>query len=482
MVSELKIVFAVSELAGIVKTGGLGDVAAALAPCLKQLGHNIRIIMPAYRQVLESVSTQVVGIGDVWMGDGRRLGFAIRQGEIHSVPIYFIEHNHYFDRPDIYTYQGEGYGDNAERYAFFSKAVLETCRQLTFQADIIHGHDWQTGLLPLYLKRQQQQDHFFANTRFVITIHNGAYQQHTPRDQLRILDIDPAHFNGNVFEDYHQINILKGGIALADKVTTVSPTYAKELLTDLGSHGLAYILRQKGDNFSGILNGCDYNEWNPETDPLLDTNYSLADRYGKTLCKEGLQRLVNLPIRADVPVYGMVSRLAEQKGFTYLIPALERFLYKGIQVIIQGSGDVATTHTLQQLANQFPDKCRFVNIYDNRLAHMIEAGSDFFLMPSLFEPCGLNQLYSMKYGTLPIVRAVGGLKDSVRGYEFAQQDATGFMFMPASVEGLYGCLKLSKSVFQKPELMSQLISNAMAESFTWEQSTLDYLEVYYSAL
>lgn len=480
--SDLKILYAVSELAGIVKTGGLADVAGALGPWMRKLGHDVRGIMPAYRQALKTLTTDVVGAGEVYLGSYGKMGFAIRQGEFDCVPVYLIEYNQYFDRSGLYTYEGEGFGDNTERFAFFCKATLQACQILNFKPDIIHSHDWQSALLPYYLKIHEVGNTFFADTRSVLTIHNGAYQQHTDSALLDVLGIDRRWFTQDFFEDHGHINLLKGGIAFADKITTVSPRYAEELQMDLGSHGLAYIIRRRKQDFSGILNGCNYQEWNPETDALLPTNYSLSDLSGKRDCKQALQERLQLPVIADKPLYGLVSRLAWQKGFAYLISALWRFLQSDVQVVLQGSGDWAIAAELDRLARTFCDKCRFIEAYDNNLAHLIEAGSDFFLMPSLFEPCGLNQMYSMKYGTLPIVRAVGGLVDTVNGYDSATDGATGFMFDSADSDALLHCLNKTQDVYRDENLMNRLVANAMSESFTWEQSALDYLEVYRSAL
>ena len=481
MASDLTILFAVSELAGVVKTGGLADVTGALAPWMKKLGHDIRVIMPAYRQAMAILSTTIVGSGEVLI-NGLPVGFCIRQSEFTSgVPIYLIEHNHYFDREGLYTQAGEGFADNSERFAFFCRAALLACERLNFQPDVVHCHDWQSALIPYYLKTQQVTNPFFASTKTVLTIHNGAYQQHTGAAELDVLGIERQWFTQDFFEDYGQINLLKGGIAFADKITTVSPRYAEELQTELGSHGLAYIIEHRKADFSGILNGCDYQQWNPATDALLPANYSLDNLSGKRTCKRTLQQQLKLPA-SDQPLYGMVSRLAEQKGFAYLIPALWRFLHCDVQVVLQGSGDSNIAAELKHLANAFPDKCRFVEAYDNSLAHLIEAGADFFLMPSLFEPCGLNQMYSMKYGTLPIVRAVGGLVDSVRCYEAGLELATGFMFDCADAKRLLQCLETTLQVYSDTTTMSQMIVNAMSVSFTWEQSALDYLAVYRSTM
>ena len=476
MASKKNILFAVSEFAGIVKTGGLADVAGALAPFMRDMGHDIRVVMPAYTEALKALATDVVAKGEVRLNAFSPLGFAIRQGEYGGVPIYLIEHDHYFDREGIYSYGGEGFDDNAERFAFFCAAALQSCQVLDFQPDIIHGHDWQSALLPFYLKVHEGSNPFFQRTRTVLTIHNGAYQQHTPSTLLPALGINPQWMTPDYFEDHGRINLLKGGIVFSDKITTVSPRYAEEMLTELGSHGLSGCIRNRAQDFSGILNGCDYSEWNPATDKLIPANYSLKELSGKAECKGALQEELHLPVRSDKPLYGLVSRLTDQKGFDYLIPALWKFLHEDVQVVLLGSGDKKVAHELDWMALAFPEKCRFVNGYNNQLAHKIEAASDFFLMPSLFEPCGLNQLYSMKYGTLPVVRHVGGLADTVAHHE------TGFVFHEPHYHELHNCLLDTVATYHDKPGMSTMISKAMGQSFTWGQSARDYLAVYEDAL
>ncbi|WP_067587789.1 glycogen synthase [Endozoicomonas ascidiicola] len=476
----MKILLAVSELAGIVKNGGLADVASALAFWMKKLGHDVRVVMPGYREALDSLTTDVVGVGEVIVSPWFRTGYAIREGDFQGIPVYFIEHSHYFDRAGLYTVDGEGFGDNAERFAFFCRAALPVCEMVDFQPDVIHGHDWQSGLLSFYLKVHEGSNPFFFNTRSVMTIHNGAYQQSIDGFMMGKLGIDPQYFTPDYFKEGNRINLLKGGIAFSDKITTVSPGYAKELLTEKGSHGLSHILQRRQQDFSGILNGCDYEHWDPATDALLPATYSIDNLEGKSICKRTLQESLRLRVDSEVPIYGMVSRLSEQKGFAYLVPVLWEFLQKDIQVVLQGSGDQAVAKELDHLSRVFPDKCKFIEAYDNRLAHLIEAGSDFFLMPSLFEPCGLNQLYSMRYGTLPIVRAVGGLADTVTGFMDGNMEATGFMFGSAAPSALLNSLNQTEVVYRDQEIMDRLIANAMSTSFSWEHSAREYLTVYTS--
>lgn len=480
MASNLNIVFAVSEFDGIVKTGGLADAAGALAPVMKAAGHNVKVVMPAYRAALDKVDTTPVAGGGVRMNHYETLWFGVRHGVVNGTDIYFIEYDEFFNRAGIYGENGSSYDDNSRRFAFFSKAVLETCCVLGLQPDVVHCHDWQTALLPYYLKADECANPFFANTRSLLTIHNAAYQQKTDAGLMDSLGIGWRYFNSACFEDFGMINFLKGGIAFADKVNTVSPQYAQELLTPLGSHGLMESFRRRERDLSGILNGCDYEQWNPETDSLIPANFSRTDRSGKATCKAALQDRMGLPVDGSKPVYGLVSRLAEQKGFAYLIPALWRFLHHDVQVILLGSGDPQTAATLTELAHAFPDKCRFYNGFENRLAHQIEAGSDFFLMPSLFEPCGLNQIYSLKYGTLPVVRNVGGLCDTVDGYADHGDQGTGFIFQGTDQNELYDCLCQSLHVYHQIGEFERMQDRAMSQSFTWEQAAESYSSIYHS--
>ncbi|UYM17306.1 glycogen synthase GlgA [Endozoicomonas euniceicola] len=478
--SNLNVVFAVSEFDGIVKTGGLADAAGALAPVMEAAGHRVKVIMPAYRAALSKVETVSIAGGCVRMNHGETLWFGIRHGQFRGTDVYFVEYDEFFDRGGIYGEGGQGYHDNSRRFAFFSKAVLETCRILDFKPDVVHCHDWQAALLPYYLRVDECSNPFFADTRSLLTIHNAAYQQKTDVSQIDSLGIAWRYFNPACFEDFGMINILKGGIAFADKINTVSPQYARELLTPLGSHGLMDSFKRRETDLSGILNGCDYTQWSPETDTLIPARFSRADRAGKKECKTALQHRMGLPVDHHKPVYGLVSRLAGQKGFDYLIPALWRFLHNDVQLVLLGSGEPHTAAALEELAQAFPDKCRFYNGFENQLAHWIEAGSDFFLMPSLFEPCGLNQIYSLKYGTLPIVRRVGGLSDTVAGFAEHNDKGTGFVFNSTDPQELFDCLQTSLDVYYQHELFTRLQDNAMSKRFTWEQAADAYCSVYHS--
>jgi starch synthase len=470
----------VSELKGIAKTGGMADVAQALPEALAQLGHDVRVALPYYRQAQQHTFSEQIAQGSVWLNPQQQIGFAIRQVQKRPLPTYLIEHHDYFSREQLYNQGATAYPDNSERFAFFCQAALRLCQLLDYQPDIIHVNDWQTALLPYYLKQQWQP--YFQDTRTVLTIHNAAFQQLTPADQLSQLSIDQRFFYPTCCEDNGQINLLRCGIAFADKITTVSPGYAKELLTPLGSHGLVESFQRRQKDLVGILNGCDYQEWDPDKDPLIPANYSQADLSGKRQCKAALQQRLGLPEHPDIGLFGLVSRLSSQKGFDYLLPALHQLLtdQQPMQVVLLGTGDSWISGQLAQLQQNYPDCCRFIDGFNNELAHWIEAGSDFFLMPSLFEPCGLNQLYSLKYGTLPIVRQVGGLKDSVQPYGEATQ-ATGFMFAEPQPTALADCIKQALMIYQQrnqTKEFHQLVQNAMNQDFSWRNSASVYNRLY----
>jgi starch synthase len=472
--NSLKILFAISEFEGLVKTGGLADVGRALPAELKKHGHDIRVVMPYHSDLADKVSITKT-INDVYFNVGNfRKGCAIHEAEFKNQRLWFIEHYDYFSRHGLY-----GYDDDAERYAFFSGAVPELCQVIDFFPDIIHCNDWQTALIPYYLKICAEHNPEYSKIRTILTIHSGAFQgrfhgRHREFSGIAIKDFVPG-----LFEDNGLVNFLKGGIALADKITTVSPGYAQELMNDVGSHGLheTYISRQK--DIEGILNGCDYDEWNPETDPDIPKNYSKHDLSGKLICKTELQQYYNLPERADVPVIGILTRLTKQKGFGYLIDAIKWILEWDLQFVVLGTGEFWIEEAFTNLARDYPDKVGCKIEYNWKLAHLIEAGSDIFLMPSLFEPCGLNQLYSMKYGTLPVVRAVGGLKDTVKHYNEANGTGTGFVFDAPDSQSVYNCIRLAVSTYyDRRNDFKKMIQSAMSENFHWATSATEYEKLY----
>ena len=480
--NPLKILFVASEVEGLVKTGGLADVARSLPLYLAQKGHDVRIILPFYKTIKRRDEAKLIASRWLPTQPGQPdIGYRIYQMEIEGVCVYLLDHPHYFERPQLYAENNQAYGDNGERFAFLAAAALHACEQLNFAPDIAHCNDWHTGLLPLLLKTRHAHNPFFQHTRSVISIHNAAFQGVFDRQQFWAMP-EIADYEQRISYDYGHINLLKCGVLYADKINAVSPNYASELLTHLGAHGMASIFQQRAGDLRGILNGCDYKDWDPAFDHFLPATYDVDNMAGKKVCRQALQLEMGLPVE-DLPIYGMVCRLTEQKGVHLLIPALEKFLRHKVQVAIVGSGDPSLAAQLQAMAQQHPDQFAFINTYDDKLAHLVEAGADFFLMPSLFEPCGLNQMYSLAYGTLPLVRAVGGLKDTVLDWDADPEHATGFCFNDPTANILLDTLRRSLlSYLQEPERFAQVQRNAMNTRFDWPDSVTQYEQMYLDAL
>ncbi|OAN11139.1 starch synthase [Photobacterium jeanii] len=479
---SLKILFVSSEVEGLVKTGGLADVAKSLPAALKAMGHDVRIAMPYYRVLAERENVEPQLDTELAVpAQSVTVPYQVMPLQSGDVPVYAINAPQYYDRAELYAESNEAYEDNGERFAFFSAASLDLCEKVEFQPDLIHCNDWHTGLVPFLLRTRYANNSFFANTKSVLTVHNAVFKGVYNYDQFRLIPELIQHRYMQLEMDSANISMLKAGVAFADKINAVSPNYASELLTPLGAHGMDFDFNQRASDLFGIINGCDYNDWNPETDPNIKQHYKankVSLNRGKKACKRDLQKQVNLPEK-DVPVYGMVCRLTEQKGIHYLLPILQQFLVHDVQVAIVGTGDPRLAAQLHELVAANPEKLAFVEAYDNALAHKVEAGSDFFLMPSEFEPCGLNQMYSLAYGTLPIVRAVGGLKDTVIDYDQTPQVATGFMFEAPTPEALLICLQRSLLLYcQQPQEFKRLQQNAMACKFLWQESAERYLEMY----
>ncbi|MGY3858126.1 glycogen synthase GlgA [Aeromonas intestinalis] len=480
--SPLKILFVASEVEGLVKTGGLADVARALPLNLARQGHDVRIILPFYQTLKRRDEARL--IASRWLPtppDRADISYRIYQLELDGVCVYLLDCPQYFERPQLYAENNQAYPDNGERFAFFCAAALHACEQQGFAPDIAHCNDWHTGLLPLLLKTRYAGNPFFQHTRSVISIHNAAFQGVFDRPQFWALP-EITDYERRINYDYGHINLLKCGVLYADKINAVSPNYANELLTHLGAHGMASVFQQRASDLCGILNGCDYQDWDPASDSYLPATYDADHLDGKRLCKQTLQQETGLPT-ADLPIYGMVCRLTEQKGVHLLIPTLTKFLQHQVQLVIVGSGDPSLAAQLQAIAQQHADKFAFINAYDDRLAHLVEAGADFFLMPSLFEPCGLNQMYSLAYGTLPLVRAVGGLKDTVVDWDADPARATGFCFNDPTASTLLDAMRRSLLHYlQEPERFAKVQRTAMQTRFNWADSVTQYEQMYRDAL
>jgi len=481
----VKILLLSSEVAGIIKSGGLADVAKALPIELNKQGHDVKVVLPCYSIIKGWNELPVIFEGvlnqnhpDIKL----HIPYKIRTMTINgTVEVWLIDCPQYYERTSLYGDNNEAYWDNGYRYAFFTAAAIEASKHLDFRFDILHCNDWHTGLGPMLLRIKHKGDPFFEKARSVITIHNGAFQGVFNREQISILPEIRDIYNDKVSQGSY-INYLKCGVFYADKINTVSPGYARELTSYIGGHGMTqnYIDRQM--DLSGIINGCDYSDWDPATDQLLRIRYDINSLDQKILGKYLLQRKLGFEM-GDTPMYGMVARLTDQKGVGLILPILDRFLMHKVQVIIEGTGDPALQKQMQEIANRHPGKMAFKSVYDNMLAHQIEAASDFFIMPSIFEPCGLNQIYSLAYGTLPIVRAVGGLQDTVINYDDNIDNGNGFIFRDPNPEELLSCLRRTLILYlENPNEMRRIKMNAMKVRFNWSDSCVKYVELYKSAL
>lgn len=479
--APLRICILSSEIMPFAKTGGLADVVGALVRELAQLGHDLRAFMPLYASVRRAHPDMqsVLGLRDIGVTIGSRVYvFSVRSTPLPgtAVPIYFIDCPELFDRPSVYTLDP----DEHRRFLMFTRAVVESCLRLGFAPDVFHCHDWHTGLLPLFLKTNYAPMPLFARSRSVMTIHNIGYQGVIPRAFVGDLGLGPSESQLDAADlRFGVINSLKTGIKFADTVTTVSPTYAREIAeTSLGM-GMEATLRARASPVIGILNGVDYREWDPKHDAHLPAQYSFRDLGGKAICKEKLLAFSRLPIAPTVPLVGMVTRLASQKGIDLLFDALPRVLEtRELAVVVLGSGDERYAAFFDSLAKRYPNRVAFHSGHDESLAHLVEAGSDMFLMPSLYEPCGLNQLYSLRYGTIPIVRRTGGLADSVRHYDPATGVGTGCVFNDYDVPAVVWALNTALDWFGEPERWRRVMENAMLEDFSWGRQIGKYVELF----
>jgi starch synthase len=470
----LNILLAASEVVPYAKTGGLADVSAALPKALSRFGHRVRAVMPRYDiDKILSRSVRLPGQLRVPFDFGVRTSdvYVDRSGE---VDVYFIDAPEYFARGKIY-----GEYDDVERFAYFSRAVLEFAKGLGERFDILHLNDWMTGLVPVYLKTVYSDDAALASARTLFTIHNMAFQGLFDQSSLPKLGLpDSVYRTEGGLEFYGAASALKGGLAFSDALSTVSPRYSQEIQTPEFGVKLDGLLRARRDNLYGILNGVDYDEWNPETDPLIASRYSVDDLSGKLECKRDLLRTFGLPEDLDRPLVGSISRLSDQKGFDLIFKSIERMLERGIAFVLLGSGAEIYERGFQALRNAWPSRVGVYLDLSNELAHKIEAGADIFLMPSRFEPCGLNQMYSLRYGTVPIVRAVGGLDDTIENFDRATRLGNGFKFYEYNSERLLEKFYEAIMVYADRELWRALMMNGMRADLSWNVSAKHYIEVY----
>ncbi len=483
----LKILMVASEMVPYVKAGGLGDIVGSLSAELSRLGHEVRVVIPRYSSLNvqgQAVTTVLPSMG-VWMGGVCEWCTVSSMSTGAGVTVYLIEHNLYFNREGIYHDNSmHDYLDNPRRFAFLSRAALQLCIDTRFRPDIVHANDWQTSLAPAYLKAWHWNDAMLGRAASVFTIHNLAYQGVYAHDNWAYLGLGDRNFTEKKFESFGRINMLKGGIYYADAVNTVSPAYARETTTPDGGFGLAPYLSDKGDNYTGILNGVDYGLWSPEKDAFIPKRYSAADMKGKAECKRALQKEFLLREDGSVALIGAIGRLVHQKGFELIAGSVENILNSmQVQVVVLGSGEGSLEHYFGELPKRYPGRAGSFIGFNNSLAHRIEGGCDFFLMPSLNEPCGLNQMYSLRYGTLPIVRATGGLDDTVVNYNEATGDGTGFKFWEPSPRALYYTVGWAISTYyDRKQHMAKLVSAAMRQDFSWGRSALEYVKLYRKAM
>lgn len=474
----LHVVMASPEIAPFAKTGGLGDVLASLPIALERLGLRVSLIMPAYRSVLQGgFPIDDTGIDfTVPISNSREAGTLLKTKVGRDITVYLIRANQYYDRENFYGTHGEDYLDNAERFTFFARSILGVLKQ--DPPSILHAHDWQSALAIAFLKAQPHLYPELSSVKTVFTVHNLGYQGLFNYLDWHLLNLDGQFFTPKYLEFYGKINFLKGGLVFADRITTVSPSYAEEIKTAEQGFGLDGVFRERSKDLVGILNGADYEIWNPETDPFLCKTYGIENLSGKKACKSDLQRTFGLQHDPDVPLIGMVSRLTSQKGFDLLEQAMDALLARSIQLILLGTGDRHYEELLAEMPGRYPGQVGVQIDFDDSLAHRIIASSDLLLMPSRYEPSGLTQLYGLRYGTIPIVRATGGLKDSVREFNPGTGEGNGFVFGPYQVPEFLQALDRALEVMRQKEKWAKLIRNAMTADFSWSRSARSYADLY----
>ncbi len=474
----MKIVFAASECVPYSKTGGLADVVGALPKALAAAGHDLTVYVPRYRQTHLPDAQTIVSSITVPFDDHYRFCSIIDGGVHDKVQFYFVDYPPYFDRDTLYGTAVGDFPDNAERFALFSRAVLEASKVLGVP-QVFHCHDWQTALIPVLLRTQYTEDPVFRATATVFTIHNMGYQGLFPPDTLPLLTLPWDLFTILKLEFFGNVNFLKGALVYADFVNTVSRKYAQEIQTAEFGFGLDGVLRERSSTVTGILNGADYDEWSPQTDNFIAAKYSSEDMSGKIKCKQDLLAAFEFAgANQDLPVIGIVSRFAAQKGFDLIAQVMDRLAQEDMIIVALGSGDKQYENMFLRMKKLFPRKIAVKIAYDNALAHKIEAGSDMFLMPSRYEPCGLNQIFSLKYGTVPIVRATGGLDDTIEQWEPRTRKGTGFKFLEYSGEALLLTIKQALRTFADKATWQILMRNGMNKDFSWDASAKEYARVY----
>jgi starch synthase len=475
----MRILFVASEGLPFSKTGGLADVVEALPKALVARGHEVAVVLPRYRGT--QASAVVIPSLTVPMGNRLRFPAVVDGTQLNGVRYFFVDDPAYFDRDGIYGNAVGDFADNAERYSEFCRAAIEIAKHV-WPTDVFHCHDWQTALLPVLLRTSYGDDPVVKDPPVVFTIHNMGYHGRFRREVLARAGIPAEVFNPAALEFYGDVNFLKGGLVYSDYLTTVSRRYAQEIQTPEYGYGLEGVVRGRGDRVVGILNGVDYTEWNPARDPNIAARYSAKDLAGKHICKQDLLQTFGLvndnPHRA---LLGIVSRFADQKGFDLIADRAHEMMREDVMLVVLGTGDRRYEDLFRALANAYPGRVGFKFAYDNVIAHKVEAGADIFLMPSRYEPCGLNQIYSLKYGTVPVVRATGGLDDTVENFDVEHGTGTGFKFTEYTGTAFLYSVKQALQHYADERIWKRIQLNGMVKDFSWKTPAAEYAKIYEAA-
>jgi starch synthase len=475
----MKILFVSSEGLPYSKTGGLADVVEALPKALVEMGHEVAVLLPRYRG--NKITSILVSSLTVALGDTPRFPALAEGVAVEGVRYFFVDDSAFFDRDALYGDKAGDFPDNAERFAEFSCAAIEFMKRV-WLPDVVHCHDWQSALVPVLLRTQHSSDPVVRSLPLVFTIHNLGYQGLFPQETMRKIGLPDNLFTMDTLEYYGKVNFLKGGLIFADYLTTVSRRYAKEIQTPEYGLGLEGVIRHRADRLVGILNGVDYAIWSPEVDTFIAQNYSAHNLDGKKICKKDLLDLFKLPAEnLERPLIGIVSRFADQKGFDLIAEEAASLMKENLAIVALGTGQPEHEKLFKELAQKYSGRVGVKIGYDNALAHKIEAGADMFLMPSRYEPCGLNQIYSLRYGTVPVVRATGGLDDTIQNFDPKTLQGTGFKFEPYEGRALLQCLRAALKTFREPKSWRAVQTNGMAKDFSWKASAAAYVTLYEAA-
>jgi len=472
----VKVAIVAAEIGPYAKAGGLADVIGALPQALSRRGVQACVILPAYKMLLDKIRGELLAEGlSVKLGAAPEKFRILRADGAAGVPLYLIDHPEFFGRNGIYGENGGEYPDNLRRFIFFARAAAAAVEIV--RPDVVHAHDWHAAALPVIMRADTALREKFSATVAAFTVHNAEYQGRFNARDFPLLGLDKSWYSTECLEFYGEVNLMKGAVVLADGASTVSPSYAYEVAHDPAiGYGLDGVFRARGDNFIGILNGADYDEWDPAKDTLITARYSPQHPESKQECRRALREELKLPHRNETPVAGIVSRMAFQKGLDLIADAIDAVVALDVQIVMLSSGDPKLERFFRDAQRRYPDSLRMVSAMDNSLAHRIQAGSDMFLMPSRFEPCGLTQMYALKYGTPPVVHATGGLKDTITDFDPSSGRGNGFVLTDFRPEMLIGALRRAVQTFRQPPLWRKLMDNCFAADFSWDRAARQYFD------